>query len=447
MTLTASPKLAAYAGLGSAGVLVALIWGYPEAAVLGLPFIVAVLVGLALVEPPRIEATVEVDRDRLLEGENVEVSVTLDSDAAVPWLQLAWPLPANLAVAAGAADSAGAEPTGAVASTAAHGDVVGIALAAGSPTTVRTTLTPSRWGVIPMPRLLIRAHDELGFFRFEGAVESQQMLRVYPRPETLQKGTSAAETQMFGGNELSRAAGDGTEFADIRPYIAGDRPRRINWRLSTRTGTLHINEMHPERNIDVVIFLDLFTDIRDGGEGTGEGTLDYAVRAATSLAEYYLGRRDRVGVIGFGGMLRWLLPAMGTRQIYKIVDSLINSEVIVSHVWRGIDVIPPRTLPPKSLIVALTPLVDSRVVDSLIDLRARGFDLVVVEVMAERFAVPGAHEAAQLARRLWQLERNATRLRYRSLGVPLVQWSPGEPLAGPMAEARQFGRRDQWLHA
>ena len=37
MTLTTSPKLGAYAALGAAGLLVALIWGYPEAAVLGLP--------------------------------------------------------------------------------------------------------------------------------------------------------------------------------------------------------------------------------------------------------------------------------------------------------------------------------------------------------------------------------------------------------------------------
>jgi uncharacterized protein (DUF58 family) len=287
VTLTASPKVAAYAALGSAGILVALIWGYPEAAVFGLPFVVAVLAGLALVERPRIGAAIEIDRDRLLEGEEVRVSVTLTSDAAVPWLQLAWPLPSNLTVAGG-------------------GEVVGVSLAAGEPLVVETSLTTTRWGVVRLPGLLIRAHDELGFFRFEGSVDQGRIMRVYPRPETLRKASSALETQIFGGNELSRAAGDGTEFADTRPYVAGDRPRRINWRLSTRTGALHINEMHPERNSDVIIFLDLFTDVRNGGEGT----LDYAVRAATSLAEYYLARRDRVGVIGFGGVLRWLLPAM-----------------------------------------------------------------------------------------------------------------------------------------
>jgi len=141
------------------------------------------------------------------------------------------------------------------------------------------------------------------------------------------------------------------------------------------------------------------------------------------------------------------LPAMGARQIYRIVDALIDSEVVLSHVWRGIEIIPPRTLPPRSLIVALTTLIDERTVAALLDLRARHFDVAVVEVMAEPFAQPGSHDAAKLAGRLWHLDRAATRLRYRRLGVPIVQWRPGEPLAGPLAEAQQLGRRNRWLHA
>ena len=49
MTFTVSSKLASYAALGAAGLLLALVWGRPEAAVLGLPFIVATLTGLAMV--------------------------------------------------------------------------------------------------------------------------------------------------------------------------------------------------------------------------------------------------------------------------------------------------------------------------------------------------------------------------------------------------------------
>jgi uncharacterized protein (DUF58 family) len=424
LTLTASPKLAAYSALGGAGLLVALGLGRPEAAVLGLPFIVAVLTGLALVERPVVEATVAIDRDRLLEGDDVHLTVTVRSSTDVPWLQVAWPVPDGLAVRDGS-------------------DVIGVRLEAKGSAALETALTTKRWGVVALPKPLLRSHDALGFFRFDGSVGQGSILRVYPRPETLRRAVKAAETQIFSGNELSRARGDGIEFADIRPYAAGDRPRHVNWRMSTRTGRLHINQMHPERNTDVVIFLDLFSDVRS----VGEGTLDYAVRAAASLAEHYLARRDRVGVIGFGGVLRWLMPAMGSSQIYRIVDALIDSEVVLSHFWRGIEVIPPRTLPPKSLVVALTTLIDERVVDALLDLCARGFDLSVVEVMAEPFAVPGTHEAAQLAHRLWHLERAATRLRYRRLGVPIVQWRPGEPLGSALAEGQQYARWNRWLHA
>jgi uncharacterized protein (DUF58 family) len=424
LTLTASPKLGAYAAIGAAGLLVALIWNYPEAAVLGLPFIVAVLAGLALVERPRVEASIDIDRDRLLEGDDVHLAVTIESTTDVAWLQIAWPVPQSMAAAAGS-------------------DLLGLRLVADEPATIETVLTTKRWGVVPLSKPLLRAHDELGFFRFEGAIDLQRTLRVYPRPETLRRVFSAAETQIFSGNELSRARGDGIEFADIRPYVAGDRPRRINWRLSTRTGQLHINEMHPERNTDVVIFLDLFSDVRSGGEGT----LDYAVRAAASLAGHYLARRDRVGVIGYGGVLSWLMPAMGSAQIYRIIDTLIDSEVVLSHVWRGIEVIPPGTLPPKCLVVALTPLIDERAIDALLNLRARGFDLAILEVVAEPFAVSGSHEAVQLAHRLWSLDHAAIRLAYRRLGVPIVQWRPGEPLQGPLVEGWRFGRRDRWLHA
>jgi hypothetical protein len=70
--------------------------GYPEAAVLGLPFIVAVLAGLALVERPEMQGQIEVDRERLLEGEDVHLTVTVDSTTDVPWLQVAWPVPQSL---------------------------------------------------------------------------------------------------------------------------------------------------------------------------------------------------------------------------------------------------------------------------------------------------------------------------------------------------------------
>ena len=47
---------------------------------------------------------------------------------------------------------------------------------------------------------------------------------------------------------------------------------------------------------------------------------------ASSLAHAYLERRNRVGLVSFGGSLRWLRPGMGIRQAYRIVDALPAEE-------------------------------------------------------------------------------------------------------------------------
>ena len=83
-----------------------------------------------------------------------------------------------------------------------------------------------------------------------------------------------------------------------------------------------MNEMHPERNTDVILFLDTFAEAR-ARRARRRSTC--TVRAAASLAERYLRRKDRVGVVGFGGILNWLLPATGLVQLYRIVDSLLDT--------------------------------------------------------------------------------------------------------------------------
>ena len=73
MTRTASPKLGAYAGLASLGLLAALATRRPELVAVAAPFALSAAIGLLLVRTPRIDAVVEVERERALEGEEVEV--------------------------------------------------------------------------------------------------------------------------------------------------------------------------------------------------------------------------------------------------------------------------------------------------------------------------------------------------------------------------------------
>jgi uncharacterized protein (DUF58 family) len=416
VTRTAAPKLSAYAGLTAVALLAALVLRRPELAVLAAPFALALAAGLALSEPARVRAAVTVTPERALEGESVELTVELVAESAVERVDVLVELPPGLSA------------------TDAHARA--LHLAAGERRRLAFRVEAERWGGYALGRVHLRARPPLGLHVAEGRMNELASLRVYPREEELRRLLRPAETQLSAGNEVARAKGDGIEFADIRPFVAGDRIRRINWRASARRGDLWVNETHPERNTDVILFLDAFAEVRGSG---GASTLDMAVRATASLAERYLARRDRVGLVGFGGVLRWLLPGMGRVQAYRIADALLDTEIVFSYAWKDVEVLPRRTLPPQALVLALSPLLDERAVGALLDLRSRGFDLAVVDVSPLPLTPPGKGLDA-VAYRLWELRREALRHAYERAGVAVAEWRDGEPLQAALEEVRSFRR-------
>jgi uncharacterized protein (DUF58 family) len=198
-----------------------------------------------------------------------------------------------------------------------------------------------------------------------------------------------------------------------------------------------VNERHPERNTDVVLFVDSFADVR----GAGRSTLDEAVRATATLAARYLERRDRVGLVSFGGVLRWLQPGMGPSQRFRLVETLLETGVEPTYTWRDVNVIPARILPPKALVLGVTPLVDPRFFATIADLRARGFDLAVIEVDPVPLVEPGSLELEQLGFRLWLLERELQRAKLARLGVAVARWGDDMELEAALEGVRRFRRR------
>ena len=424
MIRRASPRLGAYAGLSALGLVAALVLRLPELVVLAAPFALLLAVGLALAQEPRVDVELTIERERTLEDEDVAAELHVAAGTSVERLEALVALPEGLTI-----DRA-ANP-------------VALQLRQGDDRRIGFAIRCLRWGGYAPGRIYLRGRDRLGLFLYEQSLDLRRPLRVYPRAETLLGQIAPAETQVFSGNEVSRTKGEGIEFADLRPFVYGDRIRRINWRATARRGELVVNEHHPERNTDVILFLDSFTEAREAAGGT----LDLAVRAAATMAARYLGRKDRVGLVGFGGVLTWLLPASGVIQLYRILDALIGTEIVLSYAWKDIDVIPRGTLPPKALVIGLTPLLDERGVAALLDLRARGFDLAIVEVSPLPFAVAGSDQPEMLAHRLWRLKREALRYRFERVGVPVAEWHEGEPLAAPVEEVAAFRRHARLARA
>ena len=127
-------------------------------------------------------------------------------------------------------------------------------------------------------------------------------------------------------------------------------------------------------------------------------------------------------------------------QLYRIADALLDTEIRLNYAWKDIHVLPPRTLPPQALVIALSPLLDDRAARALLDLRARGFDLVVVEISPEPFLAEPESEVERLGRRLWSLKRDALRGRFAAAGVPVASWDDERPLAQALEEVTTFRR-------
>jgi uncharacterized protein (DUF58 family) len=414
---SASPKLAAYTALAGLGFLAALVLGRPELVALAAPFALVIGAGFVVGATPGIEVEARATRERVSEGDDIGLLLDLATPSGVSRLETLVVLPNGLV---------GAGPNPGL-----------LRLDPDERRTLELTVSCERWGAYLLGETLLRARDPLGVFVYEARVDPRIPLKVFPREEMLRAVLSPLETQVFSGDEVARKRGAGIEFADLRPFAYGDPVRSVNWRASARRGQLWVNERHPERNTDVVLFLDTFAEARR----QTTGTLDLAVRAAATLAARYIRRRDRVGLVSFGGVLRWLQPGTGLVQLYRIADALLDTELVLNYAWKDIDIVPTRTLPPQSLVIAVTPLIDERSVHALLDLRARGFDLAVVETSPVPFVDPGVTAEEQVAFRIWRMRREALRARYQRAGVAVVEWSEGTPLATALEEVTGFRRR------
>jgi uncharacterized protein (DUF58 family) len=420
VTRGGSPRLFGYAALAAIGLVAALATRRPELAIVAAPFVLVLVLGLRLARNPRARVAVQVDAERTVEGADVTASLTPSAEAPVDRLEILLRLPPEVEVVDG-------------------GPARALRLSAGSEPEIPMTLRCSRWGVFDLGAIDLRARDPFRLVVWSARTPVHHRLKAYPSDVTLRRIVAPFETQVFAGSEVARIKGDGIEYADIRDFVAGDRVRSINWRASARRQALVVNERHPERNTDVVLFLDSFLDVR----ADGSSVLEQAVRATAALARRYLERRDRVGLVGLGGVLRWLQPGMGVAQRYRLVETMLETDVEPTYTWVDVTLIPARVLPPKALVLALTPLLDRRFVTALENLRARRFDVAVVEIDPVPLVSPGPGRAERLAHRMWILDRELQRSRLERAGIAVATWrstARDETLDIALEEVRTFRR-------
>src|SRR5690606_16952271 len=94
------------------------------------------------------------------------------------------------------------------------------------------------------------------------------------------------------GDRRSAVRGRGLEFADHRPYSAGDDLRRVDWNVYARLRTVLVRLYHEDRNLSVRICVDASASMAFGTPRKA----DHAAELAAGLALVALLVRDDVSV-------------------------------------------------------------------------------------------------------------------------------------------------------
>jgi uncharacterized protein (DUF58 family) len=126
---------------------------------------------------------------------------------------------------------------------------------------------------------------------------------------------------LLAGNYRSTLLGEGTELAQVRPYVPGDDVRRIDWNVTARTGEPHVRVQLAERVLVTWLVLDTSASMQFGTADRRKA--DVAEGVAIAVGHIATRRGNRLGFVTFGDeQERCLPPRQGRLGLIGLLDAL-----------------------------------------------------------------------------------------------------------------------------
>jgi uncharacterized protein (DUF58 family) len=159
---------------------------------------------------------------------------------------------------------------------------------------LRAEPTPERPGPGPLPDALLRALDLTIGRRVEG---------------------------LLAGDYRSTLHGEGTELAQVRPYVPGDDVRQIDWAVTARTLEPHVRVQLAERVLVTWLVLDTSPSMEFGTADRRKA--DVAEGVAIAVGHVATRRGNRLGVVTFGDSRPFATPPrQGRRALVGLLEAL-----------------------------------------------------------------------------------------------------------------------------
>jgi len=153
-------------------------------------------------------------------------------------------------------------------------------------------------------------------------METSELLKKVRKIEIKTRGLSK---HIFSGEYHSAFKGRGMSFSEVRNYQYGDDVRNIDWNVTARTGDPHIKVFEEERELTVMILVDMSRSSFFGTANQMKNEILTEICAVIAFSA--INNNDKVGVLFFSDKPeKFIPPKKGKQHILRIIRELLNFE-------------------------------------------------------------------------------------------------------------------------
>lgn len=135
--------------------------------------------------------------------------------------------------------------------------------------------------------------------------------------------TGRTVNTLMAGQYKSVFRGVGMEFEEVREYSPGDEVKSIDWKVSARMGKPFIKRYREERELIVMLLVDLSASGRFGTQQNIKQ--EVAAETAAILAFNAIRNNDKVGAILFTDQVeRYIPPKKGSGHVWRVIKEIFT---------------------------------------------------------------------------------------------------------------------------